>query len=349
MNDRPLAVIFFVLHEPFFPDGGAMGKLRLVRRWAFTLIELLVVIAIIGILVALLLPAVQKIRAAAARMQCSNNLKQINLAAQNYETANQSLPPGMNYASLASPGSSPSYIGALGYILPYVEAEAVFNEIPIYSFSLTNQTSGIWWNTGAWTAANNTIKTFLCPSDNAATVTPSSGIWAAEFPIPNSLSFEGIYFGGGYPNLGRTNYASNAGLFGVTGYSFYDTYTGPYYMNSSTKTLQITDGSSQTMGFLEIIGGSNVGSRDFVASWMGTPLMVNYWGPSQQSIWYSLGSNHSGVVLIGYCDGSVRSINKIPNSAAGGSDVGSTRWYNQAYASGKADNTTVNWTVLGDN
>src|SRR5215468_10045982 len=91
------------------------------RSRGFTLIELLVVIAIIAILIGLLLPAVQKIRAAANRMKCQNNLKQIALGAHNYESSNQQFPPGLRQTS---------WIGVLAYLLPYVEQDNVYNMIP---------------------------------------------------------------------------------------------------------------------------------------------------------------------------------------------------------------------------
>jgi prepilin-type N-terminal cleavage/methylation domain-containing protein len=267
-------------------------------RRAFTLIELLVVIAIIAILIGLLLPAVQKVREAAARTTCQNNLKQLNLAAMSYESSYGFLPPGSH---------STSYAGALAYILPYIEQDNVYNMIPLAILQLGNTTGGVWWG-GGWTAANTNIKTFICPSDGADTITPTSGIFA--YLYTGGYTVYGATFGPDYPTLGRTDYAPSAGYIGKGG-----DYCGPYYPDSKTKLTGITDGTSNTLGFGEWLGGADTGARSYVGAWMGIGAVPTAWGVNSDGYWHQFAGKHSGIILFGYCDGSIRSVRKGADSA----------------------------------
>jgi prepilin-type N-terminal cleavage/methylation domain-containing protein/prepilin-type processing-associated H-X9-DG protein len=194
-------------------------KNRTMRRRplpGFTLVELLVVIAIIGVLIALLLPAIQAAREAARRNSCKNNLKQLGLAAQNYESARKKLPPSAVVdLTVTSTGNNVSW-GVHGRLLPYMEQQALGSQINLEA---------------AWDAqmviSNVRIDSFQCPSDDRAAEVRDTGA--------------------GKPMLYATNYGFNMGTWFVFDPATNTGGNGAFYPNSHLPLAQFTDGVSNTL------------------------------------------------------------------------------------------------------
>jgi prepilin-type N-terminal cleavage/methylation domain-containing protein len=286
-------------------------------RAGFTLIELLVVIAIIAVLIGLLLPAVQKVRAAAARMSCANNLKQVALAAHNYQSSYNALPPGL----YGPPPTVPvgiynyPYIGLLPSLLPYLEQDNVYRQI---------QTSWVlgslgpnWWSVGAdWNASQYRIKSLLCPSDNPDTATLGTFVLFWSYSCgPSCGTMTGYYFPPPSGNvLGKTNYLGVMGGMGLVG-NTWDNWEGIFTSGKQNTLTQITggDGAANTLMFGETLGGDpagNAGQRDFAVSWFGANSLPTAWGVADPPHWYTFSSLHTGVVQFAMADGSVRGVLK---------------------------------------
>jgi prepilin-type N-terminal cleavage/methylation domain-containing protein/prepilin-type processing-associated H-X9-DG protein len=221
-----------------------MRKVRL--RLGFTLVELLVVIAIIGILVGLLLPAVQAAREAARRMQCSNNIRQLDLATHNHESATKAFPSAYRAQQI---GGAPGYFdlwGTLALLTPYLEQTAVYNSIDLTKtmYQLTPP-----YGIQAPVAVQTRVPTFICPSDKGESV------------CSNAYAIQG--------ELAPTNYAFCLGTGtsrGRTGWlgSPWDA-DGVFFAQSKVKITDIKDGSSNTIGISERILGEG-GEATTVAS-----------------------------------------------------------------------------------
>jgi prepilin-type N-terminal cleavage/methylation domain-containing protein len=322
-----------------------MGKKSRLRRSAFTLIELLVVIAIIGILIALLLPAVQKIREAAARLTCSNNLKQLGLAAHNYQGNFNYLPPGQDVQG----------VGEIVYLMPYLEQQNAFNlfsfrpaQYPVFYQDPINRPP----STGLMTyppppngqvqyGTQQVMKILLCPSapTNYQTVLmvvdADTGV-GVDYPAgaPASTAGVGTFVFSSEPGalvLGRTNYLGMGGYFAP---SKFPQFVGLFTYNSKNSLGRVPDGTSNTMMFGEYAGGwltwgGSGGIPDGIggAAWACGYNYTGFGPPkgaaavlasppnntgANASAWAFFSSLHAGnIVQVGMADGSVQ---RIPTS-----------------------------------
>jgi prepilin-type N-terminal cleavage/methylation domain-containing protein/prepilin-type processing-associated H-X9-DG protein len=200
-----------------------------VPRRAFTLIELLVVIAIIAVLVGLLLPAVQKVRSAAARSQCQNNLKQIALALHNYHDARGGLPPG-SWVPPPAPQPANPLAGSWNWstlVLPYLEQGAIFDRLDPEGANRAGSGTPIA-SSPLIDLMRTPVKTYLCPADRGPPLNPR------------------------FQDQGKNNYPVGGGLFNI---------------NTRTRFTDVKDGVSNTILLGERMSTTEGPFQHFATPW----------------------------------------------------------------------------------
>jgi prepilin-type N-terminal cleavage/methylation domain-containing protein len=283
---------------------------------AFTLIELLVVIAIVGVLVALLLPAVQNARETARRMACSSNLKQISLSAINYESLHRRLPIGFlgpwdaNGNGMNDTAEAPSTwqwdfanIGMLPVLLSFLEETGTQDRInPLllrqHSRKYPGQTYKGHWVSGKSTkeAAFTQPSVFLCPS---ALLPPHTNLIDTSFTYETTDGIQVEIRGRREKDYGRSNYVGVSGKAGNTPSE--KQYAGLFVNRLPRSLRHARDGTSNTLLF---------GENRAAITWLGAEGWPVLYGlgdtPSQKKPLFT--SLHSGVVMFATADGAVRGL-----------------------------------------
>jgi hypothetical protein len=271
---------------------------------------------------------VQKVRDAAAKTTCQNNLKQLAIAAHNYESTHQQLPPGVvgPAKGLGFSWAAP-HNGALTFLMPYFEQENLYKSFStkqnpqgmttgfMYFESDPTDTPLVGWynNTVNFNQARNRVKILLCPSDQPDNAT--TGVFITMHPENLTLT------GGYYPNptgnmFGKTNYVGCAGAIGRSTNAFYGTYQGLFANRSAEKLASMKDGTSNTLAFGEALGGKATGVRDFSLAWTVGCLPTAWGVPHDDAVqWYNYSSNHTLIVNFALADGAVRTVRKGTGAA----------------------------------
>jgi prepilin-type N-terminal cleavage/methylation domain-containing protein len=306
-------------------------------RSAFTLVELLVVIAIIGVLVALLLPAVQTAREAARRMQCTNNLKQMAIASHNVHDTTQYFPSGhrTTFVGNASGGTAVYYMNCFIQILPYIEQQALYNQYDDTALNTSPKNAFV---------VQSYVATYQCPSElrpkrilvpetqspdgstpNAGSATVNSQYMIGSYRGMSGVSNDNNNTWAGYPWEVLTNLALNAGSRGLL---HTDWQGGPALPE---RIANVTDGTSNTIMYGERTtrthhpDGSTNRTRGTLwgdsfnlyclsaAEPISATLLNDYElcrsrVSNENQCKYGWGSFHPNVIIFVYGDGSVRPV-----------------------------------------
>jgi prepilin-type N-terminal cleavage/methylation domain-containing protein len=302
------------------------------RKTGFTLVELLVVIAIIGVLVALLLPAVQAAREAGRRAACTNNVKNIAVAMVNYHDARRHFPPGFDVGGIAVPTWAWTT-----YTMPYLEQQALYAALDPTRRQLSDVVTAAHSDPRQLALLQTPLPLFRCPSDDTPELLPNNGVPSgAGYSCPGNPNckrhFDAAPFAAGAFQPATSNYVANRGFTDAgcqPSRPWRCASNGVMHGGSEVSLEQVTDGSSNTL---------LLGERDGFC-WAGTWIGVrNSDGPNMFSTYYALGrvsvdlnhpsdsddfcpegfsSRHVGGALFAFCDGSVHFINEEINSDLG--------------------------------